>query len=52
MPDSFVLPEQKPDADGMRAEIDDWEYLRGPGMPFVSPKDYWTIIRYRVMKAE
>ena len=27
------------------------EYLRGPGMPFVTPKDYWTIIRYRVEKA-
>jgi hypothetical protein len=27
------------------------EYLRGPGMLFVAPKDYWTIIRYRVEKA-
>jgi effector-binding domain-containing protein len=27
------------------------EYLKGPGMPFVKPKDYWTIIRYRVRKA-
>jgi hypothetical protein len=27
------------------------EYLKGPGMTFVSPKDYWTIIRYRVEKA-
>ena len=26
------------------------EYLKGPGMPRVSPKDYWTIIRYRVEK--
>ena len=26
------------------------EYLKGPGMPFVSPKDYWTIIRYQVRK--
>lgn len=28
------------------------EYLRGPGDMFVQPKDYWTIIRYRVEKAE
>ncbi|HET7838626.1 MAG TPA: hypothetical protein VFL04_02615 [Rectinemataceae bacterium] len=28
------------------------EYLKGPGMPLVSPKDYWTIIRYRVAKAD
>jgi effector-binding domain-containing protein len=28
------------------------DYLKGPGMAFVSPKDYWTIIRYRVEKAE
>jgi hypothetical protein len=28
------------------------DYLKGPGMGFVSPKDYWTIIRYRVEKAE
>ncbi len=27
------------------------EYLKGPGMPLVSPRDYWTIIRYRVAKA-
>jgi hypothetical protein len=27
------------------------DYLKGPGMAFVSPKDYWTIIRYRVEKA-
>jgi hypothetical protein len=27
------------------------EYLKGPGMTFVSPKDYRTIIRYRVEKA-
>jgi effector-binding domain-containing protein len=26
------------------------EYLKGPGMPFVSPKDYYTIIRYRIKK--
>jgi hypothetical protein len=26
------------------------EYLKGPGMPFVSPKDYWTILRYQVRK--
>ncbi|MEW6516850.1 MAG: GyrI-like domain-containing protein [candidate division FCPU426 bacterium] len=26
------------------------EYLRGPGMPFTSPKDYYTIIRYQVRK--
>ncbi len=26
------------------------EYLKGPGMPFVSPKDYWTIVRYQVKK--
>jgi len=24
------------------------EYLKGPGMGRVDPKDYWTIIRYRV----
>jgi effector-binding domain-containing protein len=28
------------------------EYLKGPGMAFVSPKDYWTIIRVRVEKAK
>jgi hypothetical protein len=28
------------------------EYLKGPGMGMVSPKDYWTIIRYRVQKAD
>jgi len=28
------------------------EYLRGPGVPFVSPEGYWTIIRYRVEKAD
>jgi effector-binding domain-containing protein len=27
------------------------EYLKGPGMGRVDPKDYWTIIRYRVAKA-
>jgi effector-binding domain-containing protein len=27
------------------------EYLKGPGMAMVAPKDYWTIIRYRVEKA-
>jgi effector-binding domain-containing protein len=26
------------------------EYLKGPGMMFVAPKDYWTIIRCRVAK--
>jgi effector-binding domain-containing protein len=26
------------------------EYLRGPGMPFVRPRDYWTILRYQVKK--
>jgi len=26
------------------------EYLRGPGVGFVDPKDYWTIVRYRVKK--
>ncbi len=26
------------------------EYLKGPGMPFVSPRDYWTIVRYQVRK--
>jgi hypothetical protein len=26
------------------------EYLKGPGMPFVSPGDYWTILRYQVRK--
>jgi hypothetical protein len=26
------------------------EYLRGPGVGFVQPKDYWTIVRYRVKK--
>jgi hypothetical protein len=28
------------------------EYLKGPGMPFVSPRDYWTIIRYQVRKTK
>jgi hypothetical protein len=28
------------------------EYLKGPGMMMVAPKDYWTIIRYRVEKAK
>jgi effector-binding domain-containing protein len=28
------------------------EYLKGPGMALVRPKDYWTIIRYRVEKAD
>jgi effector-binding domain-containing protein len=28
------------------------EYLKGPGMAMVKPKDYWTIIRYRVVKAK
>jgi hypothetical protein len=27
------------------------EYLKGPGMGKIDPKDYWTIIRYRVEKA-
>lgn len=26
------------------------EYLRGPGVGFVKPADYWTIVRYRVEK--
>ena len=26
------------------------EYLKGPGLPFVSPKDYITIIRYQIKK--
>jgi hypothetical protein len=26
------------------------EYLKGPGMPFVQSKDYWTIIRLRVKR--
>jgi hypothetical protein len=32
------------------AGLHEEEYLRGPGMPFVSPKDYYTIIRYPVKK--
>ncbi|MBN1596352.1 GyrI-like domain-containing protein, partial [candidate division FCPU426 bacterium] len=28
------------------------EYLRGPGMPFSKPEKYYTIIRFRVKKAE
>jgi effector-binding domain-containing protein len=28
------------------------EYLKGPGMARVLPKDYWTILRYRVEKAQ
>jgi effector-binding domain-containing protein len=28
------------------------EYLKGPGMMLVAPKDYWTIIRCRVRKAK
>jgi effector-binding domain-containing protein len=28
------------------------EYLKGPGMGKIDPKDYWTIIRYRVVKAK
>jgi effector-binding domain-containing protein len=91
IPDSFELPPQKSDAEGMVARIASWkygvvaeilhlgsydsepptierlekhvkdsgyttigdheeEYLKGPGMPFVSPKDYWTIIRFRVAR--
>lgn len=39
-------------AQGYRAIGDhEEEYLKGPGMAMVSPKDYWTIIRYRVEKA-
>lgn len=26
------------------------EYLRGPGVGFVKPQDYWTIVRYRMKK--
>jgi effector-binding domain-containing protein len=26
------------------------EYLKGPGMGKIDPKDYWTVIRYRVEK--
>ena len=26
------------------------EYIKGPGMPFVGPKNYITVIRYRVRK--
>ena len=26
------------------------EYLKGPGMAMVAPKDYWTIIRFRLEK--
>lgn len=32
------------------AGLHEEEYLRGPGMPFTSPKDYYTIIRYPVKK--
>jgi len=32
------------------AGLHEEEYLRGPGMPFVGPKDYYTIIRYPVKK--
>ena len=28
------------------------EYLKGPGMPFIKPKDYATIIRYQVKKVK
>jgi Transcriptional regulator, effector-binding domain/component len=28
------------------------EYLKGPGMGKVDPKDYWTIIRFRLRKAK
>ncbi|MBN2445076.1 MAG: hypothetical protein JXJ04_27215, partial [Spirochaetales bacterium] len=28
------------------------EYLKGPGMGFVNPRDYYTIIRYRITKNE
>jgi len=28
------------------------EYLKGPGMGNIPPKDYWTVIRYRVRKAK
>jgi len=40
-------------AQGYRAIGDhEEEYLKGPGMMMVAPKDYWTIIRYRVEKAK
>ncbi|MBN2535802.1 MAG: GyrI-like domain-containing protein [Spirochaetales bacterium] len=29
--------------------IHEEEYLKGPGMPFSNPKDYYTIIRYTVV---
>jgi hypothetical protein len=39
------------DAQGYEiAGLHEEEYLRGPGMPFVGPKDYYTIIRYPVRK--
>ncbi len=32
------------------AGLHEEEYIKGPGMLFSSPKDYYTIIRYRVKK--
>jgi effector-binding domain-containing protein len=32
--------------------IHEEEYLKGPGMPFSKPEDYYTIIRYLVEKAD
>ena len=99
IPESLVVAESKPDAEGLRARAAAWdygevaeilhigsyetepptiakleeyirargyrivrdrgeeylheeEYLKGPGMALVRPKDYWTIIRYRVEKAD
>lgn len=34
------------------AGLHEEEYLRGPGIPFVQPKDYYTIIRYPVKKSK
>jgi effector-binding domain-containing protein len=40
------------EAEGYRIVGDhEEEYLKGPGMGKLDPKDYWTIIRYRVAKA-
>jgi hypothetical protein len=30
------------------ADLHEEEYIRGPGLPFVSPRRYITIIRYRI----
>ncbi|MEK6795406.1 MAG: hypothetical protein AABZ39_11545 [Spirochaetota bacterium] len=32
------------------AGLHEEEYIKGPGLPFVSPKDYITVIRYQVRK--